>query len=107
MAAADVGDARAALQLRLDAVERRDPGADQVAEVARAKEALGAVEQDRILVAPVEPAAGAEGLRDARLGLHRRGDHLERAGEKGRARLVGERRRLLGRQRVAPARPAS
>ncbi len=62
MAAADVGDARAGAQLRLDAVERRDPRVDEVGDVAGAEEALGALEQRVVVLVPADAGAGAERL---------------------------------------------
>ena len=61
--AADVGDGRAGLELRLRAVQRRDPGLDQVGLVAGAEEALGALEEPGVVLAPGMPAAGREAPR--------------------------------------------
>ena len=54
MAAADVGDARAALELRDDAVERRQPAADQVGVVAGPEEALAALEDVVDVLVPAD-----------------------------------------------------
>ena len=99
--AADVGDLGAGLELGLDAVERGEPRAGEVADVARAEEALGALEQARMLVAPLEALAGAKVVLDLRLAAPHRLRHLEETGNERRARVVGQRERLLGGQRVA------
>ena len=107
MAAADVGDLRAAFELLLHAVERRDPLGDEVARVAGAEEALGAAEQPVVVLVPAHALAAAERLGDAVLVGVERGDQLEGAEDVERAVLVGERERLLVGQRVACRSPAS
>ena len=100
VAAADVGDARAGPQPRLHAVEGRDPRLDQVAEIRRAEEPLDAVEERVVVLVPADALAGAERLGEL-VDDPAGGDRgLERADEERRAVLVGERHRLLGRQRV-------
>ncbi len=101
MAAADVGDARAGAQLRLHPVERGDPRLDQVAEVGRAEEPLDAVEHAVIVLVPADALAGAERLGEPVDDPAGRDRGLEGADDEGRAVLVGEGHRLLGRQRVA------
>jgi hypothetical protein len=59
--AAHVCDARAALELGVNAVERREPGRREIADVARAEEPLGALEQDGILLRPVRKAFAMRG----------------------------------------------
>ena len=99
MAAADVGHARARLELLDDAVERRQPRLDQVGEVAGAEEALGALEQVVVVLVPAEALAAAEALGDVRLVLDDRREQLEGAGDEDGAVVMRERQRLLGRQR--------
>ncbi len=104
MAATDIGDARATLELRLDAVERGQPFADEMRGIAAAEEPLGAAKQAGIVLVPTDTLAGAERLGDLGLVADHRGDDLESAGHEGRAALLSEDHRLFGRQRIAPAR---
>ena len=101
VAAADVGDARARQQLRLDAVERRDPRLHEVRAVAGPEEPLAAFEQRVVVLVPADAGPAAERLGDLRLVAHGGRHQLEGAGEERRAVLVGERDRVLGGQRVA------
>ena len=103
MPAADVGDLGTALQLLLDAVERRDPLGDEVRLVARAEEALGAAEQAMVVLVPAHAAAAAEGLEDLVLIGVQRSDRVVYAEDVERALFVGERERVLVGQRVAVA----
>src|SRR5512132_1488831 len=103
VAAADVGHPRPGGQLVADAVEVRDPGVDQVGRVPGPEEALGALPQVGVVLAPADPAAGPERLGDPRLVLGGGGGHLEGAGHEGGAGLVGERERLLLGEQVAVA----
>ena len=80
MAAADIGDLCAGLELGLDAGQGRDPAGHQVGGIAGAEEPLGAGEQLRVVLMPADPGAAAEGLGDLGFVLDR-GDHdLEGAG---------------------------
>ena len=101
MTAADVGDPRARMQLRLDALERRDPGAHQVRVVARPEEPLGALEQAVMVLVPADALAAAERLADLRPVVHGRRDELEGSGERRRAVVLRQHERVLRRQRVA------
>ena len=85
MAAADVGDARAALELLDDAVERRQPRADQVGVVAGPEEPLAAVVDVVVVLVPADAGAAADGLGDARRVEHRAERDLEEAGQVGGA----------------------
>ena len=67
MAAADVGDLGAALELLDHAVERRQPLGDQMRAVAGTEEALDAAEQAVAVLAPVQALAGLERLGELRL----------------------------------------
>lgn len=60
MAAADVGDLGAGVELVDHAIQRRQPFGHQVRVVAGAEEALGAVEQAGVVFAPFHALAGAE-----------------------------------------------
>ena len=103
MAAADVGDERPRLQLADDTVQRGQPSRDQAGVVARAEEPLAAVENVGHVLVPAQPGSGAGRLDDPRGVEHRAQRDLEEAGQVGRAVRVGERDRLLGRQRVPAA----
>ena len=81
VAAADVGDARPGLQLRLDAVEGRDPLGDEVGVVAGTEERLAADEHVVVVLVPPHARAGAVDLGDARLGPQRPEREDERAGQ--------------------------
>ena len=54
MAAADVGDPGAALEALDDAVERGQPGRDEVGVVAGAEEALAAVVDVMVVLVPAD-----------------------------------------------------
>jgi hypothetical protein len=75
--AADVGDARARLELLDDAVERGQPRRDEVARVARAEEPLRALEQAVVVLVPSDAGAAAERLGDLGLVVDDGGDELE------------------------------
>ena len=94
---------RAALELVDDAVERGQPGREEVGVVARAEEALAAVEDVVVVLVPADADAAARGLGDPRRVEHRAERDLEEAGQVRGAVRVGQRDRLLGRQRVAAA----
>jgi hypothetical protein len=78
VAAAEVGHARTGLELGLDALERRDPLRDDVGDVARPEEPLGALEEVVVVFVPAEALAGAEALGDVGLILDERARELER-----------------------------
>ena len=99
MAAADIRDLGAALELVDDAVERRQPLLHQLVLVGGAEEARGAAEQAFGAVVPADALAGPERFRDFRLVQHEGRHHVaDRAHEIG-AVLVGEHHRLLGEHR--------
>ncbi len=100
MAAADVGDGRAALQLVDDPVERRQPIGDEVRVIAGAEEALAPDVDVGVVLVPAVAGPAPRGLQDLRGVVHRPERDLEEAGQERRAVLVGQRHRLLGRQRV-------
>ena len=66
MAAADVGDAGASLEPLDHAVERRQPGTDEVRVVAGAEEPLAAVVDVLVVFVPADAGAAADGLGDPR-----------------------------------------
>ena len=98
--AADVGDGGAGPQLVFHAVERRDPGRDQVGDVAGPEELLAAGEDVLVLLVPAQAGAGAERLGDPRLGPQRAEGQHERAGRVDAAVRVGQHERLLLGHRV-------
>ena len=101
MAAADVGHAPARFEPGLHPVEGGDPFADEVHGVAGTEEALASLVHVVHVVVPADAVAGLDRLGDARRVEHRADRDLEEAGQVGGAVLVGERDRLLRRQRVA------
>src|SRR5580658_9117433 len=104
MTAPDVGNARAALQLRLDSFEGWNPGAREIRRVARAKKTLRTDEQLRIVLMPADALACLERVRDLVDRTSGRQRNLKSAGQKCRAVVVGQRERLLFRQAEPPAR---
>ena len=66
--AAHVGDLRSAREFVLDAIESRNPGADQIRGVARTEELLTSVKHPVLVLAPAHSGAGTECLCDARDG---------------------------------------
>ena len=100
VAAAEVGDGGAALELGLDAVQRRDPLGQQVHQVPRAEEPLAAGEDVLVVLAPAVPGPGAERLLDVVLRLEGAERELVGARQEHRAGRVGQGERLLGRHRV-------
>ena len=93
--AADVGDVCAGGELGLDTIERGDPGTGKVVEVAGPEEPFAAAEDVPVMVAPREPVAGPESLRDGVRGVDRSEGDLEGADDARRAGLIGERDGVL------------
>ena len=104
VAAADVGDAGAALQPLDDAVERRQPRADQVRVVAGPEEPLAALVDVVVVLVPADAEAAAGGLGDLRGVEHGPERDLEEPGQVGRAVCVGQRDGVLGREAEAAVR---
>ncbi len=98
--AADVGDARARLKLRHNAVERRQPLAQQAAAIGIAVEGGDAAVQPSVMLAPAYAASAAHGVEGLLLVRPHGGDHLPGMRQEDRAFVVGEHRRLLRRQFV-------
>ena len=67
------------------------------------EKSLGAGEEAVIVFVPSHAFAAAKRVRDFRFILHARSHHLKKSRQKYGARLVGKRKRLLGRQRVFSA----
>jgi len=88
-------------QLAGDAVECRQPFAQQVRVVAGAEEALGAVEQAGVVFAPFHAVAGPEVVSGAIERVEGRLDDVVGAGQVDRAVGIGQTQRLLGVERVA------
>src|SRR5262249_32360053 len=99
--AADVGDVRAGPQFCLHTLERRNPALDQVGRVARAEEALDAVEELVVMLMPADAPPGQKRL--GQRGLDPAGGQrrLKRADHKHWAALGGNHQRLLRREAVA------
>ena len=75
--AADVGDDRAELELRRDAVQRRQPGADKIVMISNPEEASGRAEQTLRLVAPADAFARSKRGLDFRLVVQHDRHHVE------------------------------
>jgi hypothetical protein len=91
VAAADVGDASAGNELGLHAIERWDPRAGEVVEVAGPEEAFATAEDMRIVSAPGKSSSGAKSLGDRIRGIHRADGDLKGTDHAGRAGFIGER----------------
>src|SRR4051812_43633529 len=104
VAASDVRDEPALLQLLLDASERGNPRTRQVAHVAGAEESRGADEEVWVVVAPEDASALLECLRDLRLRARHSLDDVEASADVEGALLVRERHGLFGREVEASAR---
>ena len=104
MSAADVGDPDAGFEFLDDAVERRQPVRDQRSVVTGSEEAFAALEHVVVVLMPADAVTASRHLRDSWRVDDRAQRDLEEAGQIGRALIVGQRRRLLGREGVAPAR---
>jgi hypothetical protein len=102
--AADIGHQGAFAQLGLDPVERGDPLRNEVRQVVRAEEALGALEEVGAVFVPAESLSGAERLDDPGFVEDHGPDDLVGARQVGRAVFDGERERLFGRQRYSGGR---
>ena len=97
---ANVRDLGAAFEFLAHAVERRDPLGDEMGLVAGAEEPFGAAEEAVVVLVPPHPFARPERLGDLLpVGVERL-DQLERTQHVDRALLVGERHRVLVRERV-------
>ena len=83
MAAAHIGDLCPGFQLRLHAVERRNPRAEKIGVIAGAEKPFGAAEQALVVFVPADAAAGLERRGDLVLIHPQRLHHLESAGEEG------------------------
>src|SRR2546423_5177018 len=95
MSATDVRDAPSRVQGGLDAIQRWDPCAGEVVEVAGPEESLAAAEDVLVMGPPGKPGAGPESLGDRVGGIHRSEGDFEGANHACRARLVGEWRGVL------------
>ena len=100
MAAADVGDHRAALQLLDDAVERRQPLGHEMGAVVGGEAALRTVEQVVVVLVPADAAAFAEALGDPLPAVDGGDRALDHPRQVDRPAVVREHERVLDRQRV-------
>ena len=95
MAAADVRHFGSALQLVDDAVERRQPGANEVRVIARAEETLGAVEEALMVLTPLHAFPRPEIVEGPIADVKQIAHDRVRAGQVDRAVRIGEAERLL------------
>ena len=95
------------LELGDDAVERGQPGVDEVRDVAGLEEPFGPDEQAGVVLVPAEALAGAEPVGDGVDVPEGADGDLHARGEVGRAVRVGEGRGLLRAQRIPVASPSS
>ncbi len=101
--ATDVGHIGAGLELGHHAIKGREPLLDQMGVVTGPEEPLAALMHIRDVVVPGNPGAGSGDVHHSGGVVHRSEGDLEEAGQVGRAGLVGQGHRLLGRQNVATA----
>ena len=92
-----------AFELLLDASERRDPLGHEIGPVAGAEEALGPAKQAVVVLVPAHPVAAAKCLQDAVFVSVERRDQVIDAEDVKRAVFIGQRQRVLVRERVAVA----
>ena len=100
VAAADVGDLGARLELGRHAGQRGQPLLDEARAVGVAVERGDAAEQPLVVLAPAHAPAGLEGGERLRLVGPHGGDDLPGVRQEHGARVVGEDRGLLRRQLV-------
>ena len=103
VAAADVGDRDAGLELLHHAIERRQPLRHEARAVAVAVERRRAAGEAPVMLAPGDALAGAEGLERLRLVEPHRRRHVPGVRDVDRAVLVGQHHRLLGQEFVGVA----
>ena len=99
VAAPNIGDRGAALQLFDNAVEGRRPTGHQIIVVSRPEELRDGAEHAPDIVTPRHAAAGLERFLDLVLRSQQRGHQVERAGHVDRAVIDREHHRLLFRKR--------
>ena len=100
MAAADVGDEPAGLELGDHAVERGQPLGHQARLVAHGEPAVRAVPQAVVVLVPADALAADEALGEPLAHRHGGVGRLEDGGHGELGRVVGEHERVLGRQPV-------
>src|SRR5579871_3903655 len=101
MPTADIGNARASLELFHNAAQRRQPLRDQVSGIVGTEKPLRPLEHLGIMLMPANASSGAEGVGDLRLITRERPDNLECSRQKGGAIILCESKGLLRRQRVS------
>jgi hypothetical protein len=99
MPAAHVRHLRPSLEFLFDAFQRRNPFGHQMGVVTGTEESLRSRKEARVMLVPAHAFSRSEPFGDLRLVHERRQDDLIRARHVDRAALVGERHRLLVRQR--------
>lgn len=92
--AADISDSSAGIQLVDGAIERGEPGTEQVLLVVGTKESLGTEKEVSIVLVPADAFSGAKSLRDFWLVFEAGRDNMKCAGKVD----SGQRNRLLGRK---------
>src|SRR5208282_2718460 len=95
LAAPNIGDARAGLELSLDAVQGRNPGTDEVCCIAWPEEFLASMKHIFIMLIPTHACAGSEGLGNPGNCGQRAEGQLESARKISGTVFVRERKRLL------------
>src|SRR5215813_582396 len=98
MAAANVGDLCAALKLRNNPIQCREPRADQIVVVAGSEEPSDRAEETGCMVAPRHPTTSLEDGLDLILAVNHRGHQVKGSHHEDGAFFDGEYRRLLWRQ---------
>jgi hypothetical protein len=91
-------------ELPLDTFERRDPRVHEERAVPGAEESLCPLEESDVVLVPADALPALEAL-DERRDDAERGRHADEPADHAvRARVIGERDRLFGRQMITPAR---
>ena len=93
--ASHVSYTSAGTQFRVDFLERRNPGADQIRGVTRAKKSFRTHEHARVMFVPAHALARLEFLFQFVFGLNGAQRHLKSAGQKCRAIIIGKNEGLL------------
>src|SRR5579872_2309421 len=95
LAAPHIGDARAGLELSLDALQGRNPRTDKVCSIAWPEEFLAAVKHIFLMLIPTHPCAGSEGLGNPGNRGQRAKSQLEGSRKVSRTVFVCQRKCLL------------
>jgi hypothetical protein len=104
MSASDVDDLCAPLELLDHAVDRRQPGRNEICLIPRPEKAPNGAKEAERLIAPADALSRPKCRLNQRLILHQRDRSVEGALEINRTVGIGEHHRLLGRQSKLPGR---